>query len=256
MGLSNFFAASYVITKMDYASRFEKTYLSFFWILLPTLGLFAISLLMSGSGINDFLNNKVLLVYTGAKLVAWQALADSLTESMRLSRRYRKLLATVAFNPLIILCSGFYYAAAQALVRLLILLAIAVTSGIDMLNILSAALIIILFGCLFGCTLAMFLIPSALHMFDVRYMVRYLLYLLMFLSPVFFVKSSVMLLNELNDFNPIAYFVVYCADLAANGVIASPGLFILLGYLLIQFGVAVIYFVRKIKLSANLCQIY
>jgi lipopolysaccharide transport system permease protein len=225
------------LANRTFALRFRNSRFGLFWEFADPLVLAAIFILLNeyrGISVRADGTPYPLFVITG--LMMWQSFTDGLTTCDRAFSSQKSLLSALKLAPELIVLSNLYTVMFSTSLRLLIAAAVIIffcglNSGL--LAFLGISLCLMLLGCGLGFILA----PFSTIIGDVRFFVRIVTRLGMFLSSVIFpLPKGTLLFDILRTLNPAAVLIENARSFAVSGVALDSPLF-LATYLLTSIGI-------------------
>ena len=225
------------LANRTFALRFRNSRFGLFWEFADPLVLAAIFILLNeyrGISVRADGTPYPLFVITG--LMMWQSFTDGLTTCDRAFSSQKSLLSALKLAPELIVLSNLYTVMFSTALRLLIAAAVIIffcglNSGL--LAFLGISLCLTLLGCGLGFILA----PFSTIIGDVRFFVRIVTRLGMFLSSVIFpLPKGTLLFDILRTLNPAAVLIENARSFAVSGV-ALDSLLFLATYLLTSIGI-------------------
>jgi lipopolysaccharide transport system permease protein len=238
----------------DVNAQYRQTALGFLWALILPLGNAGAWLLMRGAGIVDAGDTDMpyaLYVFIGT--MCWSIFADALHAPVQQATAAKPLLAKVSFPPEALVISGGYQTVLAAAIKLALVLAAVLCSGIGA----SASMLLLPLGAAFlilaGTALGLLLTPIGLLYSDVAKSLPLMTQFLMYLSPVVYAVPREGAMAELMRLNPVTPLLSTMREWAIGGLgmptdmfIVAAGSFVLVFVLWAVFKAAMPILVERI----------
>lgn len=217
------------LARRSFALRYRNSRFGLVWEFLDPLVLAVIFILLHeyrGIQVRPTGIPYPLFVISG--LLMWQSFADGLTTGERSIFSQKPLLSAIQVSPELIVFSNVYLVLFSTAIRLAIA-ALAVILLIDTsISGLLGFIFLGIFLTLFGCGVGLLLAPFSSVLGDVRFAVRIVTRLGMFLSSVIFpLPTGFPVFSWLRTLNPAAVLIENARSLAASGVTADSLVFVM-----------------------------
>lgn len=225
-------------------AKYRKSFLGYFWMLLPAVLITGGVSLAGHAGIINPGDTKLpypLFVFLGT--VIWQVFAESLEVPYQAFEGARSYITRVYFPREAVILVQLYEALIGTLVRFVVLLAlIAIFVG---LSIKGAALIALCFvgAILLGIGIGAILAPFMLLIADLYNVVKLVLTYGLFLTPAFYVPHGENIFSWVIRWNPISPLMMSAQDAAVAGALSSAvglGITLAAGLILVVVGMTLI----------------
>lgn len=225
-------------------AKYRKSFLGYFWMLLPAVLITGGVSLAGHAGIitpGDTELPYPLFVFLGT--VIWQIFAEALEVPYQAFEGARSYITRVYFSREAVILARFYEALIGALVRLAVVLAlIAIFVG---LSIKGAALVALCFAgaVLLGIGLGAILAPFMLLIADLYNTMKLVLTYGLFLTPAFYLPRGDDIFSLVIRWNPISPLMMYAREAAVTGALSSAmglGITLVAGLALAVVGIALI----------------
>jgi lipopolysaccharide transport system permease protein len=216
------------LARRSYALRYRNSRFGLFWEFLDPLAIAAIFILLysfRGISVNPVGFSYAMFVISG--LMLWQSFADGLSTGERSILAQKPLLSAVKVAPELIVLSNVYLVLFSTTIRLVIavvaIVALGQVSFPGLLGYVGLGYLLALFGAGLGLILA----PFATVVGDVRFAVRIVTRLGMFLSSVIFpLPVGHAVVDWFRAVNPMAVLIENARSLAGLGaLIDQPAVF-------------------------------
>lgn len=203
----------------DINAQYRQTALGFLWALILPLGNAGVWLLMHSAGIVDAGDTDIpYMLYVFIGTMCWSIFADALHAPVQQATAAKPLLAKVSFPPEALVISGGYQTAASAAIKLGLVMAAVLCSGIaagaGMLLVPLGAAILILAGTALG----LLLTPIGLLYTDVAKSLPLMTQFLMYLSPVVYTMPREGTMAELMQLNPATPLISTTREWAVGSI--------------------------------------
>lgn len=225
-------------------AKYRKSFLGYFWMLLPAVLITGGVSLASHAGIINPGETKLpypLFVFLGT--VIWQVFAEALEVPYQGFEGARSYITRVYFSRETVILVQLYEALIGAFLRLVTVFALIAT--FVGLSVKGAALVALCFACavLLGIGLGAILAPCMLLIADLYSTVKLVLTYGLFLTPALYMPRGDDIFSWVISWNPISFLMMNAREAAVTGTLSSAmglGITLAAGLALVVVGITLI----------------